>query len=76
MSAFTLGKALDNTIYKTEIIKRLGGFPKMRVNAGVETILAYMVTEAGYYWVVDYNTQSTHLRSGLRQELNHQEWYA
>jgi len=75
MAAFTLGKTLDNTIYKTKIIKALGGFPKMRVNAGVDTILAYKVEQAGYHWVVDYNVQSIHIRKGLKQELNHQYWY-
>ena len=75
MSAFTLGKTLDNTIYKTKIIRALGGFPKLRVNAGVETILAYKIDQAGYKWMVDYNVQSLHLRKGLEQELNHQYWY-
>jgi glycosyltransferase involved in cell wall biosynthesis len=76
MTAFTIGKTLDNTIYKTRIIKDLGGFPKMQVNAEVDTILAYKVRQAGYYWVVDYNVQSIHLREGLKQELQHQYWYA
>ena len=43
MSAFTLGKTLDNTIYKTKIIRELGGFPRLQVNAGVETTLAYKI---------------------------------
>lgn len=76
MAAFTLGKTLDNTIYKTKLIRTLGGFPKMRVNAGVDAVLAYMIQQAGYYWVVDYSVQSTHLRQGLKQELYHQYWYA
>ena len=76
MAAFTLGKTLDNTIYKTRVIKSLGGFPKIKVNAGVDTTLAYRIQEAGYYWIVDYNVQSTHMRKGLRQELSHQYWYA
>jgi len=76
MAAFTLGKTLDNTVYKTKIIRALGGFPRMRVNAGVETILAYKIDQAGYHWVVDYNVQSLHMRKGLRQELLHQYWYA
>jgi len=76
MSAFTLGKTLDNTIYRTRVIKELGGFPKMSVNAGVEAILAYKVEQAGYRWVVGYNVQSIHLRQGLTQELGHQYWYA
>lgn len=75
-SAFTLGKTLDNTIYKAKIIKKLRGFPKMRVNAGVETVLAFKIWQVGYRWVVDYNVRSVHLRSGLRQELQHQYWYA
>jgi len=75
-AAFTLGKTLDNTIYKTKVIKNIGGFPKLQVNAGVDTILAYKVEQAGYQWIVDYNVQSTHLRSGLKQELQHQYWYA
>lgn len=76
MAAFTLGKTLDNTIYKTKIIKALGGFPKMSSNAGVDAILAYSVEKAGVQWVVDYNVQSTHLRQGLKQELQHQQFYA
>ena len=76
MSAFTLGKTLDNTIYKTRIIREIGGFPKTQLNAGVDTLLAYAIDAAGYQWIVDYNVQSTHLRTSLREELNHQQWYA
>jgi glycosyltransferase involved in cell wall biosynthesis len=76
MAAFTLGKTLDNTIYKTRIIRGLNGFPKMPVNAGVDTILAYKLEKEGYHWIVDYNMQSIHLRTGLKQELSHQYWYA
>lgn len=76
MAAFTLGKTLDNTIYKTKVVKAVGGFPKIQVNAGVDTVLAYKIQQAGYHWIVDYNVQSAHLRRGLKQELLHQYWYA
>jgi glycosyltransferase involved in cell wall biosynthesis len=76
MAAFTLGKTLDNTVYRTKVIRDIGGFPKIKVNAGVDTTLAYRIQKAGYYWVVDYNVQSTHIRRGLNQELRHQFWYA
>ncbi|HEX9261790.1 MAG TPA: hypothetical protein VF893_04605, partial [Candidatus Bathyarchaeia archaeon] len=76
MAAFTLGKTLDNTIWKTRVVRSVGGFPKIKVNAGVDTTLAYRIQAAGYNWVVDYNVQSTHLRNDLRQELQHQYWYA
>lgn len=76
MAVFTLGKTLDNTIYKTKMIKALGGFPKMSCNAGVDAILAYSIEKAGVQWVVDYNVQSTHLRQSLKKELQHQQFYA
>jgi hypothetical protein len=74
-AAFTLGSTLDNTIYKTAVIRSVGGFPIVNVNAGVDTTLAYRLKLAGYVWAVDYNTQSIHLRGGLRHELRHQYWY-
>jgi glycosyltransferase involved in cell wall biosynthesis len=74
-AAFTLGSTLDNTIYKTDVIRAIGGFPKVQVNAGVDTTLAYRLRQAGFSWMVDYNVQSVHLRGGLRHELKHQYWY-
>ena len=74
-NAFTLGKTLDNTIYRTESIRRVGGFPYMKVNAGVDTVLAWKLEKYGLKWKVDYNVQSVHLRKGLKDELNHQKWY-
>ncbi len=75
MASFTLGKTLDNTIYRTQVMREIGGFPKLKTNAGVDTILAYKIERAGYDWVVDYAVQSVHLRQGLKQELWHQYWY-
>jgi glycosyltransferase involved in cell wall biosynthesis len=75
MAAFTLGKTLDNTVYKTKIIKALGGFPWTSANAGIDTILAYKIEQAGYHWAVDYNVQSIHIRKGLKQELDHEYWH-
>ncbi|MFB3888953.1 MAG: glycosyltransferase family 2 protein [Candidatus Bathyarchaeia archaeon] len=76
MAAFTLGKTLDNTIYRTDIVRAMGGFPIVRSNSGVDTTLAYLVSQHGYEWAVDYDVQSMHLRRGLMQELQHQYWYA
>jgi GT2 family glycosyltransferase len=75
MSAFTMGKTIDNTIYKTSLVRKVGGFPKLRVNAGTDTMLAYRLEKAGYHWAVDYKVQSIHLRQGLQQELQHQYFY-
>jgi hypothetical protein len=76
MAAFTLGKTLDNTVYRTAAVRAIGGFPKLHSSAGVDTTLAYLLSQHGYRWLVDYDVQSVHLRKNLRQELSHQYWYA
>jgi glycosyltransferase involved in cell wall biosynthesis len=75
LSAFTLGKTLDNTIYRTSVIRDVGGFPKIGTNAGVDTALAYRLEKRGFIWAVDYSVQSVHLRKDLGEELNHQFWH-
>ena len=76
--AFHYGKTLDNTIYLTEIIKKMGGFPKFKrkeLHACVDTVLAKRVFDAGFKWKVDYSVKSLHIRKGLRDELRHFYWY-
>jgi len=68
-------KTLDNTIYKTEIIRKFGGFPWLPVSAGVDTFLAKNVVSAGFRWKVDYTVTSIHLRGDLKDELAHYYWY-
>jgi len=63
---FTSGKTIDNTIYKTEIIKRVGGFPELLVQA---------LARHGYIWAVNFNVKSIHLQRGLLKEIKHQYWY-
>jgi len=74
-SAFMWGKTLDNTIYKTQVMQEIGGFPKLDAPAGVDPVLCYRLCKSGYEWVVDYNVVSTHLKSGLRNELRSQLFY-
>jgi glycosyltransferase involved in cell wall biosynthesis len=72
---YRFGKTLDNTAYKTRIIRALGGFPQVIRNSGVDMLLSYKISEAGFRWIVDYDVLSTHLRHGLRSELRHEEWH-
>lgn len=74
-SSFSFGKTLDNTVYNTKSLLSVGGFPKLKTNAGVDILLAYKFRQAGFSWVVDFGVQSVHLRSGLRDELRHQYSY-
>ena len=72
---FRVGKTLDNTMYRTKVLLELGGFPSLRHNTGVDTVLSYIIFSKGLKWYVDFSVRSLHLRSGVKQELNHQRWY-
>jgi glycosyltransferase involved in cell wall biosynthesis len=72
---FRYGKTLDNTIYRTDLLRKIGGFPRIRINAGVDGALAKQVNEAGCLWKVDFNVVSLHLRRGFFDELRHGYWY-
>lgn len=74
-TSFVYGKTLDNTIYATEVVQQLGGFPHIKINAGVDNVLTKRLHDNGYNWAVDFNVKSIHLRSGLKQELKHAYWY-
>ncbi len=73
--SFNFGKTFDNTVYNTEVLKAIGGFPSVLRNAGVDTALAYKLRRMGLDWYVDYSVQSLHLRHNLRHELEHQFWH-
>lgn len=68
------GKTLDNTMWNADVLKNIGGFPKVN-NAFTETILHYKLKEMGYQWVVDYDIRSVHLHGGLKDELRHYYFY-
>jgi hypothetical protein len=70
------GKTLDNTMYKTNAIKLLGGFPKPPVPAGIDTILSHKIRINNLKWTVDFTVRSVHLRNGIRDELRHYFSYA
>ena len=69
---FPYFKTLDNTIYKTALIKGLGGFPKTRMI--VDTVLAKQIKDANLKWAIDPDTVSLHLKSFLG-EVRSQYFY-
>jgi glycosyltransferase involved in cell wall biosynthesis len=75
IESFLCGKTLDNTIYKTKVMRQIGGFPKLSISAGVDNVLALRVNLNQFKWKVDYTVKSIHLRKGLRDELAHYYWY-
>jgi glycosyltransferase involved in cell wall biosynthesis len=69
------GMSLDNTCYNADIIREVGGFPKVVGGPGVDVLLANKIFGAGYRWSVDYSVVSNHVRRGLRDEFKHYYWY-
>lgn len=69
------GKTLDNTIWKTEALRSVGGFPKVNF-AGIDTMLSHLLESKGYKWLVSYDVKSLHLHhGGLLSEFKHYYFY-
>lgn len=68
------GKTLDNTLWNTEKLKQVGGFPKLSC-AGLDTYLANTFKVKGYQWLVNHDVQSLHLHNGLMDELKRYTFY-
>ncbi|MFX1464970.1 MAG: glycosyltransferase [Promethearchaeota archaeon] len=66
--------SMDNTIYRTDVIRDVGGFPKLP-GAGVDSILVHKVLKSGYRWITDFNVISIHLRKGIKEEIRHYYGY-
>ena len=62
--------SIDNNIYRTDLIKKLGGFD-FRFPISCDRNLKERVTQAGYKWVSDKTVVSDHIRGGIRQSAKH-----
>ena len=68
-SNFTLN-SIDNTMYKTKIVKSLGGFPEDIRYGAVDTHLRRRIEQSGLKWVIDPTVISIHLRKGgLKEQI-------
>jgi glycosyltransferase involved in cell wall biosynthesis len=69
------GKTLDNTIWNTEALRSIGGFPKANF-AGIDTLVFHLLESKGYKWLVDYSVKSLHLHyDRLLNEFKHYYFY-
>jgi glycosyltransferase involved in cell wall biosynthesis len=74
----THGKTLDNTVYKTDFIRSVGGFDYMKSNCGQDSSMSLKVWKSKkYLWAVNYYVVSVHLKpNNYTHELKCQRWYA
>ena len=69
------GKTLDNTIWNTQLLRTVGGFPKLKY-AGLDTYLHNRFAAQGYQWLVNYDVKSVHYHTGFLSELRRYYFYA
>lgn len=62
--------SIDNTLYRTELIKSLGGF-NVSCPISCDRDLQERVLRAGYKWIVDRSVVSDHIRGTVRQSAEH-----
>lgn len=63
-------RSIDNNLYRTEIIKKLGGFdPRFLISCDWD--LQERVQKAGYKWITDKTVISDHVRGSIRNITKH-----
>jgi GT2 family glycosyltransferase len=68
--------SIDNTMYKTSIVKSLGGFPEDIKYGAVDTHLRRRIEGIGLKWIIDPTIISIHLRKGgLREQVKRHYLY-
>ena len=69
------GNTLDNTIWNTEGLRGIDGFPKVNF-AGIDTFVYHAFLAKGYRWRVDYSVRSLHMHyGGFLNEVRHYYFY-
>jgi glycosyltransferase involved in cell wall biosynthesis len=63
--------SIDNNIFRTEVVRQMGGFPK-DCPVCTDTILRKrLLKETPYKWIIDNNVVSLHVRKSLKNSIVH-----
>ena len=65
------GYSLDNTAYRTQIVRDLGGFPTECPHSS-DTLLREKLAKTKYRWLIDRTIISKHLRTSFLSALQHE----
>ena len=71
--SFVRFRSLDNTIYKTEVLRALGGFPR-RCPVHYDIILWNLLLKKGYVWFPDSTVISSHIRESIVGDIRHRKY--
>ena len=62
--------SLDNNLFRTEAVRKAGGFPD-NCPISVDRFIHDNLINAGYEWMLDLNCESQHVRKGLLNYYRH-----
>jgi hypothetical protein len=64
--------SIDNNIFRSKVIRSMGGFPKICPICTDMVLMKKMSAETSYRWVIDAHVTSLHVRNDLKASLEHQ----
>lgn len=70
------GVSIDNTIFRTAVIRQLGGFPDVCPVCCDTILMKKMLYETRYKWVIDETTISDHIRRSISEHIKRSHEYA
>jgi len=65
------GVSMDNNIFKTKIIRQLGGFPNECPVCTDTILMKKILYETPYKWIIDINVISEHIRQSVKAHIKH-----
>ena len=64
--------SIDNNIFRTEVIRQLGGFPSEHPAYVDSALRRKIVDETPYKWIVDKTVVSNHIRESIDNYIEHE----
>jgi ribosomal protein S26 len=65
------GVSIDNNIFRTKVIRELGGFPSDCLVCTDTILMKKILLETPYKWIIDTNVVSEHIRQSVKSHIKH-----
>jgi len=63
--------SMDNNIFRTDIVRSMGGFPRLCPVCTDTAFRKRIVCETNYQWIIDARVISQHIRNSLKASVEH-----
>jgi glycosyltransferase involved in cell wall biosynthesis len=64
--------SMDNNIFRTKVIREIGGFPTACPGCTDTILMKRIIYETPYKWIIDKSVISLHIRPSIKREIQHQ----